>query len=95
MARRRKIRESPFKARVALEAVKERETVGELAKRFQVHPTQIHEWKRRLLDLAPTIFERESAKPVETIDPAELYEQIGRLKVELEFLKKKAAQFGS
>jgi transposase-like protein len=95
MARRRKIREAPFKARVALEAVKERETVGELAKRFQVHPTQIHEWKRRLLEQASAIFERENTKPVETIDPAELYEQIGRLKVELEFLKKKAAQFGS
>jgi putative transposase len=94
MARRRKIREAPFKARVALEAVKERETVGELAKRFQVHPTQIHDWKRRLLEQAPAIFERESTKPVEAIDPAELYEQIGRLKVELEFLKKKAAQFG-
>jgi transposase len=95
MARRKKIREAPFKARVALEAVKERETVSELAKRFQVHPTQIHEWKRRLLELAPSVFEREGAKPVETIDPTELYEHIGRLKVELEFLKKQVAQFGS
>jgi transposase-like protein len=95
MARKRKAREASFKARVALEAVKERETVGELAKRFQVHPTQIHEWKRRLQEQAAAVFEKESAKPVETVDPAELYEQIGRLKVELEFLKKKAAQFGS
>ena len=95
MARRKQIREAPFKARVALEAVKERETVGELAKRFQVHPTQIHEWKRRLVEQAAIVFERESARPAETIDPAELYEQIGRLKVELEFLKKKAAQFGA
>jgi putative transposase len=47
MAGRKKIREAPFKARVALEAIKERETVNQLAKRFQVHPTQIHEWKRR------------------------------------------------
>jgi transposase-like protein len=95
MARKRRAREASFKARVALEAVKERETVGELAKRFQVHPTQIHEWKRRLTEQAAAVFEKESAKPVETVDPAELYEQIGRLKVELEFLKKKAAQFGS
>jgi transposase-like protein len=95
MPRRKTIREAPFKARVALEAIKERETVSELAKRFQVHPTQIHDWKRRLLEQATSIFERDNSKPVETIDPAELYEQIGRLKVELEFLKKKVAQFGA
>ena len=94
MARQRTFREASFKARVALEAVKERETVGELAKRFQVHPTQIHEWKRRLVEQAAGVFEKEGVKPVEAVDPAELYEQIGRLKVELEFLKKKAAQFG-
>jgi transposase-like protein len=73
--------------------VKERETVSELAKRFQVHPTQIQEWKRRLIEQAATAFEKESTKPAEGVDPAELYEQIGRLKVDLEFLKKKAAQF--
>jgi transposase-like protein len=94
MPRRKTIREAPFKARVALEAVKERETVSDLAKRFQVHPSQIHDWKRRLIEQAASVFERENAKPVETINAAELYEQIGRLKVELEFLKKKVAQFG-
>lgn len=59
MARRRKARDTAFKARVALEAVKKQETVSELAKRFQVHPTQIHEWKRRLLEQAsPTTIRR-------------------------------------
>ena len=95
MPRRKTNREAPFKARVALEAIKERETIGALGKRFGVHPSQIHDWKRRLLDQAASVFERENSKPVETIDPAELYEQIGRLKVELEFLKKKVAQFGA
>ena len=93
MARRRKIRDASFKARVALEAVKERETVNVLAKRYQVHPTQIHDWKRRLVEQAAAVFERDGAKPAETIDPVELYEQIGRLKVEWEFVKKKATQF--
>ena len=94
MARRRKNRDAAFKARVALEAVKERETVGELAKRYQVHPTQIHGWKKQLVAQAAAAFEREGGKPVEQIDPTELYAEIGRLQVQVEFLKKKAAQFG-
>lgn len=93
MARRRRPRDTEFKARVALEALKERETVSELAKRFQVHPTQVHEWKKRLQEQAAKAFEKDGSKPVETVNPVELYEQIGRLKMELEWLKKKAAQF--
>jgi putative transposase len=95
MAKRRTVRDSGFKARVALEALKERETVGQLAKRHGVHPTQIHEWKRRLVEEAPAVFDRGSvAKKTEDFDSAELYEQIGRLKMELDWVKKKAAQFG-
>ncbi len=94
MAKRRKIHAASFKARVALEAIKERETVSELAKRFGVHPTQIHGWKRRLVQEAAELFERVGGNgSSESIQEAELYEQIGRLKVELEWLKKKVAQF--
>ena len=85
-----------FRAKVALAAVKEVHTVSELASQFGVHPTQIHQWKRRLLDGAEAVF---TAAPGEVrrrddSEVAELYEQIGRLKIELEWLKKKAAQFG-
>ena len=94
MAKRRKRHESGFKARVALEAVKERETIGELAKRFGLHPTLIHQWKRRLLEGAGGVFERGESPVEETTPQAELYEQIGRLKVELEWFKKKVATGG-
>jgi transposase len=67
-----------------------------LAKRFTIHPSQIQEWKRRLLDGAKELFQSAQEKKAHADEPdvAELYEQIGRLKMELEWLKKKAAQFG-
>lgn len=94
MAQKRKSHDSTFKAKVAIEALKDEASLSVLAKRFQVHPTQISSWKRRLRDSAAIVFEREGAKPVEPVNVDELYEQIGRMQVELEFLKKKAAQFG-
>jgi putative transposase len=95
MSRRRKLHEASYKARVALEALKERETVSQLAKRFGVHPTQIHQWKRRVMEEAPQLFERENgSKRVEAFETTELYEQIGRLKMELDWLKKKVATVG-
>jgi len=80
---------------VALAAVKELHTLSELASQFDVHPNQIHKWKRRLLDGAEELFARPGEeRSGDDTDVAELYEQIGRLKMELEWLKKKAAQFG-
>ena len=92
MAKKRKVHSAGFKAKVALEAVRELETVGQLAGRFGVHPSQIHQWKRQLLEGAEGLF-GEVGRPrkgaEEDVSSAELFEQIGRLKMELEWLKKK------
>ena len=82
-----------FKAKVALAALKEQETSSELASRFGVHPTQIRHWKRQLLQGAGGIFADGRKRDNNTPDQSELFEQIGRLKMELEWLKKKAALF--
>ncbi len=97
MARKRKRPGPSFKAKVALSAVKEIKTVSELSSQFKVHSTQIHQWKRQLLERAEEVFENGRsgtgrAQEQEALT-AELYEQIGRLKMELEWLKKKSAQF--
>ena len=93
MPRKRK-HDAGFMAKVAVAAVKEVHTVSELAGQFGVHPTQIHKWKRRLLDGAPELFTRPGKeRQDDESEVPELYEQIGRLKMELEWLKKKAAQF--
>ena len=70
--------------------------MSELAKQFEVHPTQIHQWRKQLLEGASEVFEpgsRGRPSSDEARESRELYEQIGRLKMELEWLKKKAAQF--
>ena len=78
-----------FKAKVALEALKARETINQIATRFEVHPHQVTQWKQQLLRQAPVAFEGVSAPAGREGLEDELYEQIGRLKMELEWLKKK------
>lgn len=95
MAQKRKQYSGQFKFKVALEAAKGTKTISELASETGVHPTQIGQWKRQLLEDGVEMFNRkgeESRQAAEEVQ-AELYEQIGRLKMELEWLKKKAAQF--
>ena len=80
-----------FKAKVALEAVKEDKTISQLASEYEVHPNQIRQWKTRLLKESADIFStrrEKEAKNQEQLE-AELYRQIGQLKVELDWLKKK------
>jgi putative transposase len=96
MSRKRRSFSASFKAKVALESLKGLKSVGELAKQHQVHPTQIALWKKQLLEGAEEVFEGGSSRSAKSDEPnsAELYEQIGRLKVELEWLKKKVAEHG-
>ena len=87
--RRRFSRE--FKAKVALEALREQAPVSAIAKRHGVHPNQVSQWKRELLDKAPELFGKASEVDEAALEAhtGPLYEKIGRLEVELAFLKKK------
>jgi transposase-like protein len=91
MKGKRKQHTAAFKAQVALAAVQGDKTVNELASRFGVHPTLIHTWKKQLLAGADQVFSNGSQTALADVEAekAELFEQIGRLKMELEWLKKK------
>lgn len=90
MAGKRKQHTAAFKAQVALAALKGDRTVPQLASQFGVHPTLIHSWKKLLLAGAPEVFAHGTKTDHEAeAEKAELFEQIGRLKMELEWLKKK------
>ena len=91
----RRIHSPAFKAKVALEAIKEQKTIGELASLYSVHPTQITKWKKKALEILSSGFSEQKIHQEhndrELIQ--ELYQQIGRLKVEVDFLKKKMGIF--
>ena len=95
MAKQRKKHTAAFKAQVALAAVKGDRTVNELAGQYEVHPTLIHGWKKQLLSGAEDVFAQpaKAAAADAEAEKAQLFEQIGRLKMELEWLKKKVAPF--
>ena len=95
MAGKRKSHSAAFKAQVALAAIKGDRTINEVASHFGVHPTMIHAWKKHLLEDAQCLFDSNTKTPKPPEDKtAELFEQIGRLKVELDWVKKKAAPLG-
>jgi transposase len=92
MAGLRKHYSSEFKMKVALEAIKGQKTANEIASEYRVHPTQIAQWKKQALDELPNIFARPGAERAKNEEAliATLYQQIGQLKVEVDFLKKKS-----
>jgi transposase len=83
-----------FKAKVALEAIKNQQTLAELAVKFDVNPVMISKWKAEFLENMSAAFEKKGAAERESVDTQELYAQIGQLKVENEFLKKSARKLG-
>ena len=91
MKNQRKKFSASFKTKVALEAVKGLKTAAQIASEHQIHVTQVNAWKKQLLENADTLFESKSKKaaPSEEEITAPLYEEIGRLKMDVKWLKKK------
>ena len=92
MSKKRRVFTAAEKAKVALSALREEQTINEIAVERGVHPTQVRKWKKQLLDGLPVVFEdgrsRVSLSEDHEKQEQALYEQIGRLKMEVEFLRK-------
>ena len=94
MVRKRRVLSGKFKAKVALAAIGGDRTISQLCSQFGVSGNQVSAWKRQLLENAEELFrDGRKKKEPDGDSPEELYEQIGRLKMELEWVKKKSAEF--
>ena len=83
-----------FKAKVAIEALKERESLAELSKHFEVHPNIISKWKKEFLQNSAHVFDQQSKEVEKEIDVEKLYAKIGQLEIENDFLKKNLRKIG-
>jgi len=92
MTKQRKNYSAEFKAKVAIAAIKGDKTVNEIASTYEVHPNQVTTWKKQALSIIPDAFSSRQLRQAEADDElrARLYQQIGQMKVELDWLKKKA-----
>jgi len=91
MTKQRRQFSAKFKFQVALEALKELKTINEIASGYEIHPTQVKQWKKQLQEEGADVFNENAAKAQQAQAEVEanLYEQIGRLKIEVDWLKKK------
>jgi transposase-like protein len=91
MAQRRR-HSADFKAKMAVEALKGQRTANEIAGEYGVHPTQLSEWKKQAIDGLPMVFSTQRSKRLQDSETLmqRLYQEIGQLKVELDWLKKKS-----
>ena len=95
MTKQRNHYSADFKAKVAIAAIKGQQTVNEIASVYGMHPNQVMQWKKHLLEAVPDIFSARRARATQDEEAlkSQLYQQIGQLKVELDWLKKKAGLF--
>jgi len=93
---KRKSYDGKYKAKVALEVIKSQKTISQIASEFDVHPNQATQWKKKVLEEIPNIFSRKRKREQKASEELqeELYRQIGKLKVELDWLKKKTGLVG-
>jgi transposase-like protein len=95
MKQKRRKFTAAFKAQVAVEALKERESLAELSRRFEIHPNIIGKWKQEFLENSPSVFDKKSESGTEQqVDVDKLYSKIGQLEVENDFLKKNLRRAG-
>jgi transposase-like protein len=88
----RKTHSNEFKSKVALEAIREQKTINEIADSYQIHPVQVSQWKRQVLDELPKVFSRRSTGRADKAQEelmANLYQKLGQKDMELDWLKKK------
>ena len=96
MPKKRKVHGPEFKAKVALEAIKGLNPIHQIAREYEINPNLVSKWKKQLMSQSPQIFQHGESKAVDEdqkLKEQKLYEEIGRMKVDLDFMKKKASLF--
>jgi transposase-like protein len=96
MKNQRRKHTAEFKARIALEAIKGIDTINAIAAKYEVHPVQVGNWKKELLDRVPELFERKNAAKNKDVEQerAQLERKVGQLSMEVDWLEKKCVQLG-